>query len=59
MEFALFVCPHSGYRFYSKMVAKFGIESMREMWDPENNHIEITGLRENLSRDDTGIEQPY
>ena len=41
------------------MVAKFGIESMREMWDPENNHIEITGLRENLSRDDTGIEQPY
>ena len=35
---ALFVCLRSGYRFYSKMVARFGIESMHEMRNSENNH---------------------
>ena len=35
---ALFVCLRSGYRFYSKMVPRFGIESMHEMRNSENNH---------------------
>ena len=45
---ALFVSLRLGYRFYSKMVARFGIESMREMRDPENNHRDYGIVREKV-----------
>ena len=48
MELALFVCPHSGYRFHSKIVARFRIESMHEMRDPENNHRDYGIVRDKV-----------
>ena len=48
MEFALFVCPYSGYRFHNKIVARFGIESMHEMRDPENNHRDYEIARDKV-----------
>ena len=46
----MFVCPHSGYRFYSIIVARFGIESMHEIRDSENNHRDY-GIARDKVRD--------